>query len=184
MTLYTIWEKLFGKNRYKGRHWKTYEYFEPYWKNRISFMANLLKPEDQTLIDMGCGPMWLKEILPSSILYRGLDYTARDSQTLVFDINKGEFPDVRVDVFFCSGILEYVHDLNWLVDRMSAYGNTVILSYTTLELYPSIPTRQKLGWANHYSRKEIMHIFEKQGFVLETPEGMAVDGNEIMRWKK
>ena len=48
----------------KEKKWQDIEYFDDKWKERIEQMARFIK-NGSTVIDFGCGPMWLKEYLPS-----------------------------------------------------------------------------------------------------------------------
>ncbi|MBK9568932.1 MAG: hypothetical protein IPO53_02690 [Chitinophagaceae bacterium] len=45
----------------KEKKWQDIEYFDDKWKERIEQMARFIK-NGSSVIDLGCGPMWLKRI--------------------------------------------------------------------------------------------------------------------------
>ncbi len=66
--------------------WQQIEYFNPDWKGRIGKMASHIAP-GESVVDLGCGQMWLKEFLSASSRYTGVDYTQRGADTIVADFN-------------------------------------------------------------------------------------------------
>ena len=73
-------------------------------------MAAFIPPGTLSVMDLGCGKMWLKEMLPSGYKYYGIDYTDRGKDSYVFDLNKYAFPAFNCDIIFISGCLEYIYD--------------------------------------------------------------------------
>lgn len=162
--------------------WEKIEYFDESWRNRISEMA-LLIDDEKTVLDLGCGMMWLRDYLPAGCSYVPCDYVARSAETVVCDFNKKEFPDRAVDLCFVSGCLEYVEDVEWFLGRISIACSTLILSYCTTGLVPDREGRKALGWKNHMSRDCLVAKVESTGFRL-VKKGNDVDGNEIMKFVK
>jgi len=112
--------------------WKQIEYFNPDWKSRIKKMASYIAI-GESVVDLGCGQMWLREFLPGSNKYTGVDYRQRGEGTLVVDFNNGEFPDVKADVFFSSGCMEYVVDYDSFIEKIARVGRRCIISYCCIE---------------------------------------------------
>lgn len=160
--------------------WKDSEYFDEAWKRRISALATFLEDEKRVL-DLGCGKMWLKEMLPKEVQYIGCDYVERGQDTLVCDFNKKEFPAVRVDVCFVSGVLEYIQDTDWFLKNIKNCCNALIISYCTTDLHPSVKVRRLHNWVNDFSFEQLKEKIESKGFVLQKKG--VIDNNTLMKFK-
>jgi hypothetical protein len=147
--------------------WKHNEYFMEEWKERISFMANMIGSANSVL-DLGCGPCYLRNYVKPGVVYYGCDYILRFSDTLVADFNKYEFPDIYVDVCFGSGILEYIYDLPWFINQCSQHCNFLIISYSSLDYYSNIRQRKKLHWVNHYTQSDLLDLCVGNKLVLNS----------------
>jgi SAM-dependent methyltransferase len=143
----------------KKRQWKDLEYFDSAWKDRIQLMAGYIPGHSGTILDIGCGKMWLKEYLPAGCAYYGLDYIYRGLDSHVFDLNKHEFPVASFDITFVSGCLEYITDYKWLISKISDQSAICILSYCTFDIFNSHEKRTALGWVNHLTELELINVF-------------------------
>jgi len=146
-------------------HWMKAENFPPSFQERIQCMAGFIS-EGMTVMDLGCGPMRLKTHLPARCIYYGVDYIQRDEHTLLCDFNKGEFPSLHVDCIFCSGILEYIHDVEWFITEVCSHGRRCVLSYNTSDQFPSQTMRESLHWVNQFSVSEVIRFFALHTFDL------------------
>lgn len=148
--------------------WQSLEYFDEGWIERIKLLSSYLNSDNLTVCDMGCGKQWLKEHLPQSVTYIPVDYVARTSDTIVCDFDKREMPDQSLlnDVVFCSGILEYIDDIDWFISSISS-AKKIIASYCTIEKFPNLKLRESYAWRNNYSSHELISKFIKAGFVLK-----------------
>lgn len=81
------------------------------WKDRARAMSQLIPEDVKTLMDIGCGEELLKEFLCKDINYYGLDYCERNKETIICDINKEKLPDIKVDLYYMAGIIDYVTDI-------------------------------------------------------------------------
>lgn len=161
--------------------WSQIEYFDENWKIRIQAMI-LLFEDESSVLDIGCGKMWLKEFLPKHVTYYGCDYRSRSPDTIVVDLNKKEFPDINIDLCFISGCLEYVENIDWFISQLRSSTNSVIISYCTRDQNSDLNTRKCNGWVNHLYSDELVMIFKSYGFVL-VAESTAVAGNHIYKFK-
>jgi hypothetical protein len=50
--------------------WKDVETFDESWRRRIQIMAGLVTSDARSILDVGCGRMWLREYLPRTCEYR------------------------------------------------------------------------------------------------------------------
>ncbi len=98
---------IFGKfwRRNEKVDWKDVERFEASWKERIVLMAQHIAPQDGAVLDIGCGPMWLRGFLPAGVKYIGLDYRSRGDDSLVCDLNAERLPKTEAKVSVISGCL-------------------------------------------------------------------------------
>lgn len=145
------------------KEWNNLEKFEEHFFNRMKVMAEYI-PSGASVLDMGCGPMWLKRILSPDSIYYPVDYIARGKDTIVCDFNKHEFPDNHADIIFCSGVIEYVVDYKWFIKEIAAHGKKCIVSYNPVEYTPDQKMRESLNWVNSLSRAELISCFESAGF--------------------
>lgn len=166
----------------KNKNWKNNEYFDNEWKNRIKLMKNLVENEE-TIMDLGCGKMWLSEYLLKKHKYIPVDYKKRGKNCLIYDFNKKQFPQIKVDLCFLSGVLEYIDDLDWFFDEIYKNSKNIILSYCTTDLNPEILTRKSYGWVNNLSSKDLINLISSKGFYLKK-KAENIDGNEIFKFIK
>jgi hypothetical protein len=163
------------------RSWEELEYFDESWKKRIAEMASFIAP-GESVIDLGCGKMWLKPFLKNNI-YHPVDYKLRDEGTLVADFNSHEYPEIGADVAFVSGALEYIEDYEWFVRQVCSRSNRCIVSYCTTECYPDLKVRDRKAWKSHLSRSMLLGLFTKNGMDLDA-ESTAVEQNPIFVFSK
>jgi hypothetical protein len=146
-------------------------------------MSAFIPGDTTSIMDLGCGKMWLKEFLPADCLYLGVDYKSRDEKTLVFDLNSHQFPVLIADVIFASGIIEYINDYRWLIEKIASSGKLAIVSYCTTDFFPNPVQRRRLNWVNDLSETEIIQLFSKNGMKLKAQTKTSTD-NSIFVFEK
>jgi len=164
------------------RRWQDIEYFNEDWKLRIKNL-HLLSPklDGKIIMDLGCGKMWLKELLDSSSVYIPVDYVYRGPKTVVCDFNKGEFPSIRCDISFVSGCLEYIDDPSWFIKEICLKSDICLISYCPVEHYPTSKERIAKAWKNALSIPEVMELFLENNFeLIEMKKGR----NTLFRFDK
>lgn len=139
--------------------WKKNEYFDEIWKERIELMSKFI-PANSEVIDLGCGRMWLNDLLQLKKYYP-VDYCERGNETIICDFNKYQFPQIKADVAFVSGALEYVVDFDWFIKNMVINTNRCIISYCTYEEFPDTIVRKERGWVNKLTKNELIALFQK-----------------------
>ena len=152
------------RKRISGPKWQDIEYFDVLWRARIELMSGYI-PNGASVLDLGCGKMWLKDFIHESDYYP-VDYTSRGIGTIICDFNKDPFPDIYCDVSFVSGCLEYVLDYKAFIRNIAKYSKTCIISYCTTEDYSDTKERNALAWVNHLSYNELIGIFKDNGMKL------------------
>jgi hypothetical protein len=135
-------------------------------KVRVSEMAALIPASARSIIDLGCGDMELKKILNQyTIRYIPIDQYKLDESIILKDFNNwhgtNNLIDCCSDVCFCSGIFEYIYDLNNLLKNIYNACSYIVGSYICAE-------QNKKGfdiWVNRYKKPEFFKFFTKNGFV-------------------
>ena len=170
--------KKFPESR-KILKWQDVEYFDTLWKYRIEIMSNYIDENDKVICDFGCGKGWLQEFISDKLLYYGVDYKARNNDTIVCDLNNYEMPDDSKisDVIFCSGIIEYIEDVDWFIKKITKHSNKVIFSYVSLENISAIDARKRLTWQNHYNISSLIRLFLENNFYLSALD--TVNNNTV-----
>ncbi|MDR2547750.1 MAG: hypothetical protein LBC96_09665 [Lachnospiraceae bacterium] len=76
----------------------------------IEELAAYITTGDESVVDLGAGNMNLKMFIHPDISYYPVDFKSRSDETIVCDLNKGEFPDIYADVYVLCAMLYYMED--------------------------------------------------------------------------
>ena len=145
----------------------TFTWNEKSWLERKRLMSRWIGNDIHSVVDLGAGNMSLKSILPDGVSYFPVDYIARSEKTIVADFNNYEFPNVLVDCCFCSGVLEYINDLEWFVEKLNQTGcKYILVSYSVRQENQTIEERRSRAWVNDYTLYELVDLFQQRGFIL------------------
>lgn len=116
------------------------------------------------LADIGCGQMSIREYLPAHTRYIGCDHVARDSDTVVIDLNEDALPLLGVADASLLGVLEYLDDVPALLAQLHQFER-VTLSYCTHAFWRSKAKRTRY-WRNAYSAAQFRALLRKAGFEI------------------
>lgn len=146
-----------------------WEAIEPHYnydqlRRRVRAMAHMISKNSKSVLDLGCGTMTLREFLKPEMAYFPVDYIKRDDSVFLADFNKHEFPDVQADCVFISGLLEYIKDMDWFIERVCACSQEVIFSYHPIFFGESMAVRHGYGFVNNFTFVEIIRRFETHHF--------------------
>lgn len=139
------------------------------WKDRARAMSQLIPEDVKVLMDIGCGEELLKEFLCKDIKYYGLDYCERNKETIICDINKEKLPDIKVDLYYMAGIIDYVIDIPNFIKKLSR-AKYVVMSKTRNERFIRLDDKvmdsgyMNYGISSYYCSNLITDMFEI-GFV-------------------
>ena len=139
------------------------------WKDRARAMSQLIPEDVKVLMDIGCGEELLKEFLCKDIKYYGLDYCERNKETIICDINKEKLPDIKVDLYYMAGIIDYVIDIPNFIKQLSR-AKYVVMSKTRNERFIRLDDKvmdsgyMNYGISSYYCSNQITDMFEI-GFV-------------------
>ena len=140
------------------------EYFDKSWAERIDAMARYV-PLGSSVMDLGCGPMWLKKSRPD-LVYTGVDYTFRGVGSIVADFNHKQFPSKQCDVAFISGCLEYETYPEWFITQATQIANRCVISYCVIDIHDNVAGRRRAGWVNDLSKADIERLLHAKEFFL------------------
>lgn len=95
------------------------------FRKRMAVLSGFISSDDKSFIDFGAGAEYLRKILDDGAVYYPVDYVRRSDRTILCDLNKGEFPEVKADVAFMAGFLGYMEDVDGVIDLSFAclFGN-------------------------------------------------------------
>lgn len=137
------------------------------WEGRAAIAREYLG-KASSVVDIGCGKMTLKRLLPAAVRYQGVDIAPRDETTVVLDLNAERLPDMDFDAANVLGVLEYIDDPDAFFERLEQFG-LLVFSYncksikdvlTKLGLLKSTPK----GWRNRLTKGETIALIERHGF--------------------
>jgi hypothetical protein len=151
-TLVERWESVLEENT-KG------------WADRAQHISLLVRDQD-SVADLGCGPMHLERFLRSSVRYLPVDVVRRDARTIVVDLNQEELPRLSASCIVAAGVLEYIHDVPKLLSSISRHFKMAVLTYNISENTPSQETREGHGWVNSFTDSDLEDEFIKARLVL------------------
>lgn len=133
----------------------------------VEVISRWLDESDRSVTDYGAGLMYLKSFLRPGVSYYPIDYFKRFEETIVCDLNSGIFPDLEADVSVFNGVLEFLTTAEPLLLHVCGQTrNKVILSYMTVDHFPSIEARRASGYVSDLTEKEIIERLENCGFSL------------------
>jgi len=145
--------------------WSRTQVYEPAQDERAQLAAQFV-PAGARVLELNCGRAALRQYLPNGCNYQGCDLVARDEDTVVCDLNAGEFPSeaaTQADIVVMLGVLETIADVDSFFTHLRFCKRDVILSYCATDLTGNCD-REALGWINHFSYFELARLFDRFGF--------------------
>jgi hypothetical protein len=106
------------------------------YENMLKLLPSSSSPDKNSfssVLDLGCGRQYLRELLPENINYTGVDLYSHISDTIVCDFNKKQFIKVigkPYDLVVCAGLFEYIYNVKWLIKKIAdVSGRYILCSY-------------------------------------------------------
>jgi hypothetical protein len=146
-------------------HWHLKESFLQDWSKRAEKAVEFLKPEERTVVEIGCGANQALRSLIGNRIYLPADLHQWTPDTEVCDLNKGQYPAAlaKADVCFLLGVLEYLDDVPVVMRTLGTRVPSIIISYTTRDHHP----KQVAARTNGFSRIELLTIMSDAGLIVE-----------------
>jgi Hypothetical methyltransferase len=160
--------------------WATLEYPEAqHWSGRAVMAADYLR-DQPSVADFGCGTMNLAYHLQPNQRYIPVDVVARDTRTLICDLNKQQPPETGATAAAFLGLLEYLHDPLLVLQHISRQYQVLVVSYCITNAPNSPPNRRQHAWVNDFSEVDMQNLFRQSGWTLDR-ERMVDDLQKIWR---
>jgi hypothetical protein len=138
------------------------------WMPRAQLAARMLG-DVQSVTDIGCGHMGLKQFLPG-VRYVPVDCVRRDDETIVVDLNKEPAPTTGTEAVTLLGVIEYLHDAPKLLGDLARSYATILVTYNCYE-HRKPADRNK--WSNGFTAGDLMHIFSTAGLSVAQTETLG-----------
>ena len=139
-----------------GARWSDAEELIPGAEARAQAAARRIEAGSRVL-DLGAGTMALAKVLAPECTYVPADLVARSDDCHVVDVNQGQFPQGRYDVVTLLEVLEYVHDIPPLLERVGSCAERLICSYH-VRGHETANERRQHGWFNDFSDGDIARM--------------------------
>ena len=145
---------------------------DPPWDARVQLIAKII-PEGSTVLDVGAGAMTLERYLPVGCEYTPMDIVYTADRTLYADFNSRNVPTLRTcyDYVVCSGVLEYITEVDLFMASVCAWGRRIIISYAAAQgaTPDEMRGRIAMGWLTHMTLEDLSKLFAKYNLgVLRT----------------
>jgi len=142
-------------------------------EERAAAAASMIAP-GSSVLDLGCGAMALRQRLPDGCRYVPADLIARGEDTILVDLNQGQFPAGEFDVVTLLDVVDFLHEPQALLARCRQAAKTLILS-----CHPHAggdkSARRRHGYFSDLSESELGTALEQAGWRIDM-RGTAGDG--------
>ncbi|MHC1724158.1 MAG: hypothetical protein AB9836_13245 [Aminipila sp.] len=150
-------------------------------KPSVELFSKWIDKNIKSLVDYGAGQMYLKTFLSKGVKYYPVDYMKRFDDTIVCDLNKGNFPDLQADVSVLNGVLEFLITAEDLIKHVcEKTANIIIISYMTVDKFPNITGRRTSGYLSDLTELKIIELLDDGGFRLVKKESDPLDNTDTI----
>jgi hypothetical protein len=137
-------------------------------RTRVRKLSEWIDGSIRSIVDYGAGEMFLKTMLSPETKYYPVDYIRRSEETILCDLNSGNFPDIHTDASVLSGVLEFLTTAESLLRHVCATtGHRILLTYMTREKFPGSEDRRASAYVNDFTENQIIELLDRHGFTLK-----------------
>ena len=115
------------------------------------------------VLDLGCGAMALREVLPPGCAYVPCDLVARSEDTIVADLNQGQFPPGDYGAVAALELIEYLHEPGRVLAQCRQAAPSLVLSYVPADAGDG-PERRARGYFNDFTAGELEALLLAAGW--------------------
>jgi hypothetical protein len=131
----------------------------------IKSLSAYIDESDACVVDLGAGNMNLRKFIPSSVRYIPVDFKRRSEETIVCDLNDGEFPDIEADVYVLCAMLYYMDKPLDLIEKCAKFASKKIIVAMNNRDMSQYPDAMRVhGFKSYLYFDEITPILAKYGF--------------------
>lgn len=135
----------------------------------------------RSVADYGAGQMYVRTFLKPDVSYYPIDYLKRFEETIVCDLNTGNFPDISADLTVLNGVLEFLTTAReLLVYVCERTRKKIIISYMTADHFSDIGARRASGYVSDLTEKQIVGILTAGGYRLTKKESDPLDATDTI----
>lgn len=142
---------------------------------RADAAAALIAP-GSSVLDLGCGAMALRDRLPAGCRYVPADLIARGEDTVLLDLNQGQFPDGEFDVVALLDVIDYLHAPGAVLAKCRQAAPTLILS-----CHPhaggDVRARRQRGFFSDLTERDLETALQQAGWRVDM---RGTDGDALM----
>ena len=158
-------EALIARKATDVKRWAAFENLATHWDARAAMAADWI-PAGSRVLDVGCGAMALGGLLKPGCSYFPADVVERGPGAFVADLNALEFPPGQYDWVSFLGVLEYVHDLAWPLERAREAAPKLLVTYCT-HVGGDVAPRRGMGWVNDLTRAGFERALAGAGWCVD-----------------
>ena len=100
----------------------------------------------------------------------GADLNPLDDQTLAMDLDNDPLPAGEFDIIVLMGVLEYLHNLPAVAEKLRAGATSLLVSYCSIPGDRAsdavVAARRERGWVNDLTVPEFRNLFSAAPFKL------------------
>jgi hypothetical protein len=133
--------------------WEESVSFEENWSGRAELAAAMIKGSKK-VCDIGCGMQDLRRELEDHVQYLPMDIVKWSPDTLECEINQKNLPLEYIraaEVTTILGVVEYLNEPRWLLQRIAENCPALLVSYCTAQPSGNLQKRVNNGWMNSFS---------------------------------
>ena len=135
------------------------------WSARSAIAAQYFADQDG-VADFGCGTMTLEQHLRPGQFYIPIDVIARDTRTIVCDLNCTPPPLTAANAAACLGLLEYLHHPGDFLRILSTHYHVAVISYNPINAHEPSTNRRAHGWVNDFDMTKLENLFCESMWVI------------------
>lgn len=176
-------EMLIARRASDAARWADYDAMRAGGDERARLAATFIAAGSRVL-DVGAGVMALRGALSPGCRYSPADLLAFAPETVVVDLNDGQFPEGTFDVAVFLDVIEFLHDPRATLAAAARVCSRLVMSYRPLDLAvvsaKSVSpngagawqeTRRVLGFFNDFDDKSVIALLDAAGWSLDQRAG-------------
>lgn len=132
-------------------------------EDRASLALPHVPPKGRVL-DLGAGLMSMAMKLKIGATYTPVDLVRYAKSTVLADLNGGQFPDGAWDCGLTLELLEHIHDVPGLLEKIRSVSDRLVGTYRCIEESGDIRERRTHGYFNDFDRDTLKALLAAAGW--------------------
>ena len=146
---------MFWRKQQQKKVWKTGNYGYVTLGRRARAAVTLIEP-GSSVLDVGCGPMLLRQHLPEGCTYAGYDFEPISDEVGFVDLDKRQFPEGQWDYIVLLGVLSWIKEQEWTLEAARKVAGKLVITNAEQRL---LPRTSAAGWKHEktitYHRRKL-----------------------------